>query len=212
MLTRQFLKQLSRVFTCALLLLTLLWLIGCGSPRERYKVLSFFFDGVPDPDSPVLVKGQRTPSGQRVVTLAVVSRHKPFVDGLCDPCHQSATGQMLEFRAAYDNCVRCHKNVSTKYPRMHGPVAREACAFCHVAHESPYPALLKADAIQVCTQCHDAQLLSPQPAEHTDGRTPCTSCHSGHGGHAANLLKTGWQGHATTAPATSPAPAGRAGP
>ena len=183
------------------------WIAGCGTPQEKYRTLSFFFDGVPNPDAPKVAR--RVTAAGSTVTLAIVSRHKPYVDNNCESCHRSATGQMMDFSEAWKRCTSCHKDATNKYARMHGPVARAACNFCHTGHESVEPKLLRAAPIKVCTQCHDQQLLGPKPSQHNDGVTSCITCHSGHGGPEANFLKPNWQTEwpksAATAPATAPA-------
>jgi predicted CXXCH cytochrome family protein len=164
-------------------------LIGCGTPRERYKTLSFFFDGVPDPDAPAK-RGSGGDVQQTVfVGKRIVSQHKPFLDNRCAECHNSATGDIQDFSAAYSACIKCHKKVPTERDLMHGPVARAQCKWCHAPHESTEPALLKDTPIKVCTQCHDKQLLGSNPPEHVDGKTSCLQCHFGHGGTARYFLK-----------------------
>ena len=188
-----------------------IFLSACATPQERYKVLSFFFDGVPNPDAPKLVQQENT-VGPQVITASIVSRHKPYLDGKCGSCHQNASGTIMEFDEAYKACVRCHTKIADEYPKMHGPVSRGACQWCHTGHDSPYPVLFRDDPIKVCTQCHDAQLLGPIPAQHTDGRTSCLTCHFGHGGHSRNFLKEGavpqWPAtQPATQPTTLPVPA-----
>jgi predicted CXXCH cytochrome family protein len=178
---------------------------GCGSPRERYRVLNFFFDGVPNPDAPKVKTDTQTSTAARVITATVVSRHKPFIDAgsdsaKCDEYCHGRSGVILDFQQAYQACVKCHTKVSTSLPKMHGPVAREACKFCHAPHESTQPYLLKDDPVKVCTQCHDQQLLGSKPPEHLDGTTSCLNCHFGHGGHDSYFLKP-----AAAPPATVPA-------
>jgi len=205
-------SKLVAIGAVGLLLLVVGGLWGCGTPRERYKVLSFFFDGVPDPDKPVAkATTQSVFAQQRVFGKAAVSVHAPFKQGLCDSCHKTATGAVMDFGEAYKRCETCHKETRKQYPRMHGPVALGECRLCHRAHESTEPHLLAADSIKLCTQCHDAQLLSPKPWQHTDGETPCISCHSGHGGTEANLLnERGKKPWPSTRPTTAPATQGQA--
>ena len=197
-------KQLWRALGLVLLM-TLIWSAGCGTPHERYRVLSFFFDGVPDPDKPKTVAKVAT-TGPATVQLSILSRHKPYMENKCDVCHRSAAGEIQEFSEAYKVCVQCHAQVPRKYPKMHGPVAVGACKWCHAPHESVYPSLLKDAPLKLCTQCHEPNLLGNKPPAHNDGRTSCLDCHSGHGGTAAHFLKPGavpqWP---TTRPATRPA-------
>lgn len=200
----------------ALLLLFAAFAAGCGgSPRERYQVLSYFFDGVPNPDAPKNNRNPDTTGGTKVITASIVSQHKPFVDAGSDPakcavCHRNSEGEIQEFSEAYKACVKCHTKISTSLPKMHGPVAREACKFCHAPHESTQPHLLKDEPINVCTQCHDQTLLGDKPPQHLDGQTSCLDCHFGHGGNERYFIKpspTSVQPAPppTTAPATLPA-------
>lgn len=166
--------------------------VGCSSPQERYRVLSFFFDGVPDPDAPKPGKAldeEEEAANAKVVTASVLTIHKPYKERQCDVCHRAANGDIQEFEKAYDGCLKCHEKVPTGRKLMHGPVAREACRFCHEAHESNQPALLRDTPRKVCMQCHDSALLSNFPPQHVDGETSCLSCHYGHGGDARNYLK-----------------------
>jgi predicted CXXCH cytochrome family protein len=163
---------------------------GCSSPEQRYKTLSYFFDGVPDPDKRAVQSHATTTTGEgQVLLAAIVSTHKPYAEQKCDTCHRTATGAIQEFEEAYKLCNSCHKDVPNKLPRMHGPVAVGDCKWCHTAHESPQPHLLNNTPIKVCTGCHDTQLLGSKPPEHNDGKTSCLQCHFGHGGKDRHFLK-----------------------
>jgi predicted CXXCH cytochrome family protein len=170
-------------------LLGIIGLLGCGTPKEQYKTLSVFFDGVPNPDSPTL---SRVDSQGQVVKGAprILSQHKPYQENQCSACHRSSSGEIQDFELAFGACVKCHKKVATEHTLMHGPVAREQCKWCHTPHQSTELALLRDTPIKVCTQCHDSQLLSNTPPEHVDGVTSCLTCHFGHGGEKRNFLKT----------------------
>ena len=176
--------------------------LGCSTPRERYKVLSFFFDGVPNPDAPPkkIVAAVVDTEDKPVLNATVISRHKPYEERKCAVCHSSAKGEIQEFGKAYEACVKCHKKVTTGRPRMHGPVAVGACSFCHAPHESIYPALLKDSPAKVCRNCHEQALLSAIP-QHAEGQKNCITCHYGHGGNERYFLKP----EPTSAPATVPA-------
>jgi len=191
-----------------LLLALILSLLGC-SPERRYKVLSIFFDGVPNPDAPLVAVDEFDTSGKRIVKAASFV-HKPYADGKCADCHGENTGGTFESFTKLDDsvCLKCHKNVPHEYPRMHGPVALAQCSLCHVPHESSVPALLKDNARAVCTQCHLRELLPATPADHLTDRS-CLDCHSGHGGTARALLKHGWS--STTRPVAATQPSARGG-
>jgi len=88
------------VLRCAaalLLLGTIVGWAGCGSPRERYRTLSFFFDGVPDPDAPKVVRTAAA-TGPAVAAHPIISRHKPYVENKCDLCHRFECGGDSGFR------------------------------------------------------------------------------------------------------------------
>ena len=171
--------------------LGLLLLAGCGTPRERYRALSFFFDGVPDPDAVKPAAGGGGGGAAVVVMARRVTQHKPYADNECAACHRSASGEIQEFSEAYKTCMKCHAKVAGGHVLMHGPVAREACQWCHTPHESAEPALLRDAPLKVCTQCHDRELLGDKPPEHVDGKTSCLQCHFGHGGDGRYFLKPG---------------------
>lgn len=175
---------------CALIGLLLIlagnW-FGCVT-EKNYKVLSFFFDGVPDPNAPPVALDEFTADGQRVVR-AVAFIHKPYAEGKCDACHTNATGSFDDYDKVDDaTCLKCHQDVPDEWPRMHGPVALGQCGLCHQPHESSVPALLKDDPQKVCGTCHLTELLPAEPPDHFTNRN-CLDCHLGHGGTDRGLLR-----------------------
>lgn len=199
--------------TAALLLLATSQWMGC-SPERHYKTLSFFFDGVPDPNAPPsLVNGEETDATGAPIPRAFL--HKPFAENRCDACHATASGRFEDFDKADDSsCAQCHPNVQTQFAVMHGPVAIGGCSFCHVPHESSIPALLVDAAPAVCMTCHDRELLPVDPPDHQTDRS-CLDCHVGHGSDHRGLLRPGVHaagnlafpaaGLPTTSPAVDPA-------
>jgi predicted CXXCH cytochrome family protein len=165
---------------------------GC-SVEKHYKVLSFFFDGVPDPNAPPEAAQGARPrpgvgrAGPGAVPAGPMVLHKPFAENKCDLCHTREAGDMTAFNP--QACLTCHQDSLRKYPRMHGPVVAGACLWCHAPHESPLAALLKAPSREICTQCHDAAVLSPVPVAHMDKARDCLECHVGHGSAKPNLLR-----------------------
>jgi len=190
------------VWLAALILFAgLLW-AGC-SVQKNYRLLSFFFDGVPNPNA--LPAAASAGDGTTMRTSPTYVAHRPFTEERCDECHGG------RLRPGVDDsgmCLKCHADVPNKHPVMHGPVAVVACLWCHVPHESAFASLLKADARQVCAQCHEPGMLGTDtvPA-HADGSRSCLECHSGHGGDARFFLHPG---HAEAAGA-APSPGARGG-
>ena len=187
---------------------------GCSSDA-RYRTLSFFFDGVPDPHAPAgsaAARGEKDEFAPNA-TVAKVYMHKPYADGMADSskcavCHVGASGGFENFTAVSANvCLNCHKDKLTQYPVMHGPVVAVECTLCHAAHESTIPGMLNYDAPKVCVQCHQRDLLSATPPEHLAADSKCLSCHVGHGGPAHKLLRAAATPSTRPAPTAAPAPA-----
>ena len=151
---------------------------GC-SIEKHYATLSFFFDGVPDPNAP----GGLEAIAARSRTLIV---HQPYKEDQCEECHGSEYRPIM---SGSQICLACHAEKQDEYEWMHGPVAVGACLFCHAPHSSTYPALLRRQPEQLCFQCHEQMTLDAQqvPAHADDGRS-CLECHSGHGGAGAFFL------------------------
>ena len=195
--------RVSVVF-CAVVFL----LAGCSSTKH-YKLLSFFFDGVPDPNapSPTAAAGGRTiigPGGQVITVVSYV--HQPYRENKCNSCHV-ATGENFDDFKPMDSrvCLKCHEKEKNKYPVMHGPVAVAACLMCHAPHESTVRGMLKEPSPQVCVQCHFGLFLPTKPPEHLDPVKSCLDCHVGHGGNEHGLLRNQV---ASTQPTTAPAARG----
>jgi predicted CXXCH cytochrome family protein len=170
----------------ALSLLTLL-VLGCSVTRSNYKTLSFFFDGVPDPDAPVVIpETLSTSANPGQVKQVKLYQHKPYADGKCDSCHTPDKKQLLTLKA--DLCVKCHQPATNQYPVMHGPVTLGECLWCHEPHESDSPRLLKTTAPELCIQCHDQNLLPGNIPAHQSTTANCLECHTGHGGAKPSLL------------------------
>jgi predicted CXXCH cytochrome family protein len=160
--------------------------IGCDA-TARYKVLSFFFDGVPRPVAPAVEVGK-----QAAVTGAVPSRqigfrgHGPYAAKLCNACHEP--GAMNALVAPVNQlCFRCHDiKMNKKY--IHGPLASGGCTACHDPHSSQYRYLLVSESDSFCFYCHDRQAVARIGAHH-GVEEQCTSCHDAHMSDKKYLLK-----------------------
>jgi predicted CXXCH cytochrome family protein len=180
--------------TAAAFLLTVLgsW-AGC-SIEQHYGVLSFFFDGVPQPGSVTTATGGVGATGRRVpgTPAVTVSAHTAYAERRCEDCHGPSTnfGFVVSgfSKLGNETCAQCHDDIQTAWPRVHGPVAAGDCLWCHQPHESPYPALLAQGSPDLCLQCHAFELEDSPSIPHQDLRRDCLSCHRGHGGDAPYFL------------------------
>lgn len=158
--------------------------MGC-SVQKHYDLLSFFFDGVPDP--------RLVASGADAVRFAketggVFYTHLPYAQEQCGACHTDLSGESI---TSVDSavCLKCHASVVDAYPMMHGPVAAGACLFCHAPHESTIAPLIRVAGPQLCSQCHGPTFMgAPTSPVHADLQRDCRDCHGGHGGSARYFL------------------------
>ena len=166
---------------------------GC-SVEKHYKVLSFFFDGVPEPSS-VGVGDRAGDDGarSRTVPAVLVSWHRAYVERRCSVCHGDKTSFGFTTTGFTDldssACIRCHDDAMDE-AFLHGPVAAGACTACHEPHESRYPRLLVAVSPSLCLQCHASELeLEPITPGHEDPAQDCLECHLAHGGDDRYFLR-----------------------
>ncbi len=161
--------------------------LGCNE-TTKYRVLSFFFDGVPPPggDSPepnAPEAGERpevVEVGVEPTKSKVVSSHAPYEEGLCFNCHSTETSMRTDLLGA-QLCRRCHEAHFEPEPTdwSHGPVAAGECRFCHSAHESENQVLLTDPQPDLCLRCHDAALLDEPYHIDAQGEA-CSACHDPH--------------------------------
>ena len=184
-------------FGAALILASgaLLW-AGCNVERD-YKVLSFFFDGVPEPAGAV-ADGQRGPTRigdpARMAATGAVSAHSAYTERRCSECHGDRarfgfrTEGFAETTASV--CADCHAS-ALEAPRLHGPVALGACLLCHEPHVSSHPLLLVDASPALCLACHEDEMrvAAPSPG-HEDLARDCLECHDGHGGDDPYFLRS----------------------
>ena len=176
-------KWRRRAAAAVLIFFAAITVIGCAAtPQERYRVLSFFFDGVPNPDAPKRSSVASAGSGRQTYV------HKPYQDNLCNSCHLNTSDIFARAQVREDVCLDCHQNVPTQYAVMHGPVVNNECRRCHSPHSSTIPHLLKQPSPDVCTQCHEPAIVSTLHRPPFDPQASCIDCHSGHGGPNHQLL------------------------
>ena len=166
---------------------------GCDE-ETTYKVLSFFFDGVPKPgaENPVDELVQTlvdTLSDSTEQNIAAANQrppeqelfiHKPYRERRCDDCHQSGFGQKLVAARVDLLCQTCHEDFAVKKKYTHGPVAVGQCLTCHNPHLSKNKYLLLRVGEKTCTYCHE-EIDMVSVAEHQEPKPlDCVSCHSPH--------------------------------
>lgn len=160
--------------------------VGCDA-ASRYKVLSFFFDGVPPPKPP------EPPPGAPAAASAVQPRrvgyreHGPYGARMCNACHTPGISNALV--APPDQiCFQCHDiKLNKKY--IHGPLASGGCLACHDPHSSQYRYLLMSASDTFCLHCHDARDLARVPAHGGGYEEQCTTCHDPHMSDKKYLLR-----------------------
>jgi len=187
-----------------LVLAGILFLCAC-TPEKKYRVLSFFFDGVPNTavrskltdntiggtDKRISTDAAKTGRGQQrargeVDREVYKSQHPPYIKRKCSSCHDRTSSNMLTASKAR-LCFKCHARSQFQGPLVHGPVAGGACLMCHLPHNSKLMHLLSKPSPALCLQCHEAACFPAR--EHTDGGTDCLKCHLPHVGKDPMFLR-----------------------
>lgn len=193
---------------------------------SRYEVLSFFFDGVPDPSAPPKVRADDQPH-QRFLPIrpveappVVVHTHQPYLQRRCEECHKGAGDKnrrsagsfaintMSELLLPTDRlCWKCHKPVEAPY--QHAPALVGNCVVCHAAHSSRFPHLvLEENTTKLCERCHTDSTMPTREKHAGYGDKDCTECHDPHASGTRFLLRDPAQGTPPSfAPKADPMPA-----
>ena len=169
------------------LVLLLFLLYSCGPmTMTRYKTLSIFFDGVPNPEEEALQAQNAKAGGHEVRQAAATYRmHGPYAARLCSACHQPGTNVLI--LPIEKLCFKCHVlQLDKKY--VHGPVASGGCKICHDPHGSSFPYLLVSAARTFCLKCHSEKDIAKNEA-HKGVTEECTECHDAHASDKVYLLR-----------------------
>jgi predicted CXXCH cytochrome family protein len=163
--------------------------LGCATPESKYKTLSFFFDGVPEPPKALTeaeIAAGKTDRAARA--KAKPSEHRPWAEDKCDRCHDENRAFQLT-RKKEELCLTCHQPSKFVGAIVHGPVSGGHCYGCHDAHESPFPHLLLAEGSAQCDKCHTLQNFSAREQHRQEKGADCLSCHLPHASERRYLLK-----------------------
>jgi predicted CXXCH cytochrome family protein len=165
---------------------------GACAPDTRYRVLSFFFDGVPAPgEQPKLPESRTRPETALFHPLragaqaplptvkAPASIHPPVRERKCGACHDPSD---VSAPLALDErlCDKCHKEQRQREGWDHGPINLGTCIPCHRAHESPYPHLLEKPVPDLCLDCHREDMERKEDYHNVVNVDKCAECHDPH--------------------------------
>ena len=176
----------------------------------RYKVLTFFFEGVPTPDGKVH-GAEEDPNiiiltntkiqdvfdsdtrisepdqyGQRISSVHDVAKN-------CSQCHTDGFDSDHLKVQPPDLCYSCHMDFHREKEYLHGPLNVGECVFCHNPHQSVFIHLQQAPQPQLCYRCHLQESVATIPGHRERLETRCTDCHDPHGSSGPGLLKPGWE-------------------
>lgn len=170
--------------------------VAACSVQENYRKLSFFFDGVPNPDEvsqlavdPTVAFADST-SKMEKPNIPELFVHQPYREKQCTFCHnQDRMGELNE--PVPGLCYQCHSILETRYNFGHGPAAGGYCMECHNPHRSMEKSLLVQQEEDLCLRCHNAIKISENPFHIISKEAGCAICHNPHGGDNQSLLKRG---------------------
>ncbi len=166
------------------------FMVRC-TPEKQYRVLSFFFDGVPDPGKHTDVieteKKDTLGSLTQVITKPESYLHKPYAEEKCKSCHASGFSNSL-ITPMPELCYSCHGDFGEKYQVLHGPVISGNCIACHNQHEAKYEKLLMREGQQLCLYCHEEKQVLKNIVHAKIETRNCTDCNNPHGGDYSGIL------------------------
>ena len=178
-----------------LMVVLLVSLAGC-STTHHYKLLSFFFDGVPNPEksatgqSEIFLSGKDSALAQDLIVKQVPQNHLhlPYQSRECTSCHdKDKMGKLV--KPLPELCYACHDDFSKKYKVLHGPVESGECTSCHSPHMSVNEKLLIRTNQALCFDCHDSKEVLANDTHKDIKDTNCTKCHQPHGGADKTFLR-----------------------
>ena len=120
----------------------ILLITACGTQQQRHGLLTFFFDGVPDPGTEQQVAEVKAESAKKkrrgfVPVVQRIIYHEPFELKDCQDCHKSAHSQAL-LKDEPQLCYDCHGKMLKKMTFVHKPAEDGTCKACHLPHKSTF--------------------------------------------------------------------------
>jgi len=160
--------------------------LGCATPEQRHRLLTYFFDGVPplhpelpEPAPDELAEGTRKPGAPQAEAVQSISIHGPVAAKECEQCHSgSRSKQLVEPKP--DLCWSCHDRKDFPGEFVHGPFAAGFCEACHNPHRSRNPHLLVRPQAELCQGCHDQPDYSELGEHRIAKGDDCQGCHDPH--------------------------------
>lgn len=176
------------------IIIILLSIYACTS-NTRYKVLSFFLDGVPNPNDTLNVANNTNEQNrseeknklvqQKQASLYVL--HSPYKERSCEDCHDGkGSNQLVMPEPAL--CYECHDDYNDEFSKLHGPVASGNCTACHNPHMSKNEKMLVTAKEDICLYCHKQQYFYSNDVHDGVELTECLDCHNPHGGEDRYIL------------------------
>lgn len=168
-----------------------IYLAGCD-PAKRYRILTFFFDGVPPLQTEIMLRSDANSHAESGVIAAQFkgSRHEPY--DRCNNCHTTdpRSGMPILRSPTPQLCYACHTNYAVSPAFVHGPVAVGACLVCHDPHGSKFEHLMTLAQPEICYQCHEQEKVVMSAGHTSESIVNCTHCHDPHVGSQRTFLKT----------------------
>ncbi|MCF6364765.1 MAG: hypothetical protein L3J35_01040 [Bacteroidales bacterium] len=168
-------------------------LIAACSTETTYKVLSFVFDGVPDPDYDnttnrldSVVQIDSTGILDIAENIPTINIHQPYKTKSCNSCHDNS----MATEKQPGLCYSCHESFEDNYAVVHGPALSE-CTSCHNPHQSKFDKLVKRENEELCFYCHSSEQLAYNDVHSLIDNSNCTECHNPHGEENKFFLKEG---------------------
>ncbi|TAL68781.1 MAG: hypothetical protein EPN82_08895 [Bacteroidetes bacterium] len=176
-----------------LLIGTANFFITSCSVEKNYKTLSYFFDGVPDPNAkPVQTDTNNLAMKEMDLKQYVKSEktytHPPYGDKACENCHDANAANHLNSNQP-GLCYQCHDDFGKNFKYVHGPAASGYCTQCHEPHQGKYQKLLIRNGQNLCYYCHDKKDVMKNEVHSEIEDTKCWECHNPHGSNERFFLK-----------------------